>query len=233
MTTDPAGTVVLLSGGLDSCVLAAMVSDLGSVVRPLFVNYGQRSAEVEEFCASEVSRELGTLPLETVRLSLGADVAACIADAPTMTLEEIRAQELAATYMPARNSILLSVAAGYAERGHRVLQVVPGERDEHRPTEWGRRVTVSSPLLPGGGGYRVIVRLRHVQRLIAGHAADVVEVSDRATLAHLATRLRGRAHKVVGFVAGERHRLPAAFPFPLAPDVFAHVYACTTMPSKK
>lgn len=102
------------------------------------------------------------------------------------------------------------LAAGYAERGHRVLQVVPGERDEHRPTEWGRRVTVSSPLLPGGGGYRVIVRLRHVQRLIAGHAADVVEVSDRATLAHLATRLRGRAPRTV-LVAHERldHIVPA------------------------
>lgn len=107
-------------------------------------------------------------------------------------------------------TVLDRLAAGYAERGHRVLQVVPGDRDEHRPTDWGRRVTVSSPLLPGGGGYRLIVRLRHVQRLVAGHAADVVEVSDRATLAHLATRLRGRPIRTV-LVAHERldHILPA------------------------
>ena len=107
-------------------------------------------------------------------------------------------------------TVLDRLAGGYAERGHEVLQVVPGDRDEHQPTAWGRRVTVSSPLLPGAGGYRVIVRLRHVQRLVAGYAADVVEVSDRATLAHLASRLRGPSLRTV-LVAHERldHIVPA------------------------
>lgn len=95
------------------------------------------------------------------------------------------------------------LAEGYRSRGHRVLQIVPGHTDGHEITGWGRRTTVASPLVPGAGGYRVILRLRHVERLIRAFDADVVEVSDRATLAHLATRRDDTDHRVV-LVAHER-----------------------------
>lgn len=100
-------------------------------------------------------------------------------------------------------TVLEHLAAGYAERGHRVLQVVPGRRDEQQLTSWGRRTTVAAPTIPGAGGYRVILRLRHVQRLLAAHQPEVIEVSDRATLAHLAGRWHGTATRVV-LVAHER-----------------------------
>lgn len=107
-------------------------------------------------------------------------------------------------------TVIDRLAVGYAERGHDVLQIVPGDRDQRQRTDWGHRFTVASPLLPAGGGYRVIVRLRHVERLVAGHGAEVVEVSDRATLAHLAKRWRGHPTRTV-LVAHERldHILPA------------------------
>lgn len=74
------------------------------------------------------------------------------------------------------------LGAGYRERGHDVLLVVPGARDADEETPFGRRVTVASPVLPFSGGYRVIVRLGHVRRVLARWAPDRIEVSDRTTL---------------------------------------------------
>lgn len=95
------------------------------------------------------------------------------------------------------------LAAGYAERGHRVLQVVPGPHDGQHLAPWGRRATVASPTIPAAGGYRMTVRLRHVERLVEAFDADLVEVSDRATLAHLAGRWAHGARRVT-IVAHER-----------------------------
>lgn len=95
------------------------------------------------------------------------------------------------------------LASGYASRGHRVLQIVPGECDGQHLTAWGRRTSVASPVIPASGGYRMIVRLRHTERLVEAFGADVIEVSDRATLAHLAGRWTGRDVRVV-LVAHER-----------------------------
>lgn len=95
------------------------------------------------------------------------------------------------------------LAEGYRSRGHRVVQIVPGRTDGHEITAWGRRTSVASPMIPGAGGYRMIMRLRHVERLVRAFEADVVEVSDRATLAHLAARWRDTGTRVV-LVAHER-----------------------------
>ncbi len=75
-----------------------------------------------------------------------------------------------------------ALAAGYAERGHDVLLVVPGAADAVETTDYGRRIFVKAPVIPGTGGYRVILRTRHVRRVLAEFAPDVLEVSDRTTL---------------------------------------------------
>lgn len=75
-----------------------------------------------------------------------------------------------------------ALGSGYRERGHEVLLVVPGDADLDEDTPYGRRLTVRSPVIPGSGGYRVIVRTRHVRHLLAEFAPDVLEVSDRTTL---------------------------------------------------
>jgi alpha-1,6-mannosyltransferase len=78
-----------------------------------------------------------------------------------------------------------ALGSGYRERGHEVLLVVPGERDLVEDTPYGTRVTVAAPIVPGSGGYRVIVRTRKVRRALADFAPDVLEVSDRTTLRSL------------------------------------------------
>lgn len=105
--------------------------------------------------------------------------------------------------------VLEHLAQGYADRGHKVCQIVPGPADSHSLQPWGRRTTVAAPTVPGTG-YRMIVRLRHTERLVEAFGADVVEVSDRATLLRAAARFRDRNVRTV-LVAHERldHILPA------------------------
>ncbi|MFW2514641.1 glycosyltransferase [Demequina sp. SO4-13] len=76
---------------------------------------------------------------------------------------------------------------GYLERGHEYLMVVPGPHDADEETEFGRRVSVASPVLPLSGGYRVISRVAEVRDILTGFAPDVLEVSDRTTLRGLGT----------------------------------------------
>jgi len=78
-----------------------------------------------------------------------------------------------------------ALGSGYREFGHEVMLVVPGERDLVEDTPYGTRVTVAAPIVPGSGGYRVIVRTRKVRRALADFAPDVLEVSDRTTLRSL------------------------------------------------
>jgi alpha-1,6-mannosyltransferase len=78
-----------------------------------------------------------------------------------------------------------ALGGGYRERGHEVLLVVPGDRDLVEDTPYGTRITVAAPIVPGSGGYRVIVRTRKVRRALADFAPDVLEVSDRTTLRSL------------------------------------------------
>jgi alpha-1,6-mannosyltransferase len=78
-----------------------------------------------------------------------------------------------------------ALGAGYLERGHDVLLVVPGAADADEVTPYGRRITVRSPMVPFSGGYRVITRTREVRGILTGFAPDVLEVSDRTTLRSL------------------------------------------------
>lgn len=74
-----------------------------------------------------------------------------------------------------------SLAEGYGEAGHEVVQIVPGPRDALELTPWGRRVQLRAPALPGTG-YRI---LRDPTRVVAALdllEPDRVEVHDRTTL---------------------------------------------------
>ncbi|WP_084077878.1 glycosyltransferase [Demequina sp. NBRC 110057] len=96
-----------------------------------------------------------------------------------------------------------ALGAGYRQRGHEVLLVVPGTRDVREDTPWGTRVTLRSPLIPRSGGYRAIVRLDAVRTALARFAPDVLEVSDRTTLTPLADWARA-GHIPTVFFAHER-----------------------------
>ncbi|NDC11650.1 MAG: glycosyltransferase family 1 protein [Actinobacteria bacterium] len=81
---------------------------------------------------------------------------------------------------------------GYQQRGHEVLHIVPGAELEREWTESGQRLTIPGRVLAGSGGYRVIVNVARVRRLLEEFAPDALEVSDRFTLSSLGDWARDR-----------------------------------------
>jgi 7-cyano-7-deazaguanine synthase len=109
--------VVLLSGGMDSTTAAAIAQRDGFEVHALSVRYGQRHA-VELAAASRVAQRLGIRDHVVVDLDLRAfGGSALTADQPVpkdTPMAEIGAG-IPATYVPARNTIFLSLALAWAE----------------------------------------------------------------------------------------------------------------------
>jgi 7-cyano-7-deazaguanine synthase len=109
--------VVLLSGGLDSATALAVARARGFEAFALSVDYGQRH-RVELDRAAEVARALGAAEHRTVRLDLraiGGSALTADVDVPKGRGEEAIGDGIPITYVPARNTILLGVALGYAE----------------------------------------------------------------------------------------------------------------------
>lgn len=108
--------VVLLSGGLDSYTAAAIAkSELGFDLYALTIQYGQRHLrEVES--ARAVARTLGVerhleLPID-LRAIGGSSLTT---DLPVPRDRDPDASDIPSTYVPARNTVFLSVALGWAE----------------------------------------------------------------------------------------------------------------------
>lgn len=108
--TKPA--VVLLSGGMDSAVVAALAGEQGFAVHALTVAYGQRHAS-EILAADRVCEMLGVAAHKTVQLDLRTIGGSALTD--DIEVPEAGAPGIPATYVPARNTIMLSVALGWAE----------------------------------------------------------------------------------------------------------------------
>ncbi|WP_406433456.1 glycosyltransferase [Streptomyces sp. NBC_00631] len=77
---------------------------------------------------------------------------------------------------------LRELGKGFVAAGHESVLIVPGERYSDRYEEQGRVITLPGPVLPGTGGYRVLVDKKRVQSLLEHLAPDRLEVSDRTTL---------------------------------------------------
>src|SRR4051812_48721654 len=109
--------VVLLSGGMDSATTAAIAQNDGFEVHALTFRYGQRhAAELE--ASRRVAERLGIrkqVVLDVDLRAFGGSALTGELDVPKDTpLEEI-GQRIPATYVPARNTIFLSFALGWAE----------------------------------------------------------------------------------------------------------------------
>jgi 7-cyano-7-deazaguanine synthase len=116
MTThDAAKAVVLLSGGLDSATALAMAQEAGFACHALAVDYGQRHRS-ELDAARRVAAAAG-VPLKVLPLDLRAIGGSALTDDIAVPESEASAipQGIPVTYVPARNTILLSLALGYAE----------------------------------------------------------------------------------------------------------------------
>lgn len=113
--TEPRPAVVLLSGGLDSYTAAAMAMAQGFSIHALTVYYGQRHAQ-ELDAARRVASALGVARHLEIALDLrGIGGSALTSDLPVPVDRDLAATDIPETYVPARNTILLSVALGWAE----------------------------------------------------------------------------------------------------------------------
>jgi len=108
--------VVLLSGGLDSATVLALAKQLGYQVYALSFRYGQRhSSELD--AASRVATTLGADRHEIIDLDLRRFVggSALTDDQYAVPTSPSQKDEIPITYVPARNTIMLSVALGWIE----------------------------------------------------------------------------------------------------------------------
>jgi alpha-1,6-mannosyltransferase len=106
-------------------------------------------------------------------------------------------------------TVLDRLRAGYAAAGHEPVLVVPGPRDEVEGHPHGDVVRVAAPRIPGTGGYRLILDVGRVRRLLDGLAPDRVEVHDRATLRAAGTWARAHGTPAAVVVHERLDRLAA------------------------
>lgn len=105
--------VVLLSGGLDSATVLAIARDAGYACHALSIDYGQRhGAELE--AAARVAAAGGALSHRTVSVNLDAIGGSALTDV-AIDVPSAPAPGIPVTYVPARNTVFLAIALGYAE----------------------------------------------------------------------------------------------------------------------
>ena len=113
---EPSPAVVLLSGGLDSYTAAAVARRDGFLIFALSINYGQRHVRELE-AARTVAASLGAARHLELKLDLspigGSSLTSAAIDVPKD--QPIDPEVIPSTYVPARNTIFLSLALGWAE----------------------------------------------------------------------------------------------------------------------
>jgi 7-cyano-7-deazaguanine synthase len=108
--------VVLVSGGMDSAVTLAMARAQGFICHALSVAYGQRHAS-ELVAAARVAALLGAIKHKTVSVDLRS-IGGSALTADIAVPEHVDTHgdsDIPVTYVPARNTIMLSIALGWAE----------------------------------------------------------------------------------------------------------------------
>lgn len=105
--------VVLVSGGLDSATVLAMASEQGFDCYALGFDYGQRH-RAELLAADRVCQAQGVAAHKVVKLDLSTIGGSALTD-QNIAVPEHGGEGIPVTYVPARNTIFLSIALGWAE----------------------------------------------------------------------------------------------------------------------
>lgn len=118
MTSNQKKAVVLLSGGLDSATALAMAKDQGYRCYALSFDYGQRSV-TELNAARTLAKQLAAEEHRVLRMPLEDFGGSALTDhnmaVPTPEQAHQEESEIPSTYVPARNTVFLSLALGWAE----------------------------------------------------------------------------------------------------------------------
>lgn len=106
--------VILLSGGLDSATVLALAKNEGRECLALSIVYGQRHG-VELDAAKRVADAMGVAEHVIHRLDLRVFGASALTGDIDVPKDSVGAEGIPVTYVPARNTIFLALALGYAE----------------------------------------------------------------------------------------------------------------------
>ena len=106
--------VVLLSGGLDSATTLAIAKSQGYACHCLSFDYGQRHLTEVRF-AVEVAKHLGAVEHRTVHIDIGGFGGSALTDNNIDVPISGVTEEIPVTYVPARNTVFLAYALGFAE----------------------------------------------------------------------------------------------------------------------
>jgi 7-cyano-7-deazaguanine synthase len=113
MNKETPKAVVLLSGGMDSATVLAIAREHGYETYALSFRYGQRhSAELE--AAARLAEEFGAVEHKVIDLDLSSIGGSALTD-PDIAVPDSPSMGIPVTYVPARNTVFLSIALGWAE----------------------------------------------------------------------------------------------------------------------
>ncbi|MCD9117293.1 7-cyano-7-deazaguanine synthase QueC [Pseudomonas bijieensis] len=105
--------VILLSGGLDSATVVAMARAEGYRCYTMSFDYGQRH-RAELHAAERVARDQGVVEHKVIGLNLNGIGGSALTDS-SIDVPEAPGEGIPVTYVPARNTVFLSLALGWAE----------------------------------------------------------------------------------------------------------------------
>ena len=111
--TEQSKAVVLLSGGLDSATTLAIAREQGFACHTLSFDYGQRH-HVELAAAQRIATALGAVEHKVIGIDLGTIGGSALTD-PDIPVPNRPSTGIPATYVPARNTVFLGLALGWAE----------------------------------------------------------------------------------------------------------------------
>ncbi|MGB2332313.1 MAG: 7-cyano-7-deazaguanine synthase QueC [Litorivicinaceae bacterium] len=107
--------IILLSGGLDSATVLAMAKARGLDCHTVGFDYGQKHRS-ELTAAQRIADALGDHPHKVIRLDLGSiGGSALTSDDIDVPITGVANDGIPVTYVPARNTVFLSIALGYGE----------------------------------------------------------------------------------------------------------------------
>lgn len=113
MSTAGRDAVVLLSGGLDSATVLAIAADEGYRCHALSLRYGQRH-DVELRAAGRVAEAMGVVQHKVIDIDLGSIGGSALTD-HRIDVPSEPSEGIPVTYVPARNTVFLALALGWAE----------------------------------------------------------------------------------------------------------------------
>ncbi len=106
--------VILLSGGLDSATVLALAKQTHEECYALSFNYGQKHI-AETNSAINIAQSLGATAHEFIDINMGKFGGSSLTDKQIVVPDHKQHNDIPSTYVPARNTIFLSIALGWAE----------------------------------------------------------------------------------------------------------------------